>query len=174
MEASIKEIDPLTLKKELDGGEIILIDVREHLEYEEEHISRAQLFPISNFEPRQLPDPAGKTLVFYCQMGRRSTNAALKWAKHVGAAEAFSMKGGLKNWKDQGLPTVTDNKASVKVEEQTYILSGIVILVALVLNQLFSEWFLVIPTAIAILLIISGIAGHSYLSFLLSKLPWNR
>jgi len=174
MEAAIKEIDPLTLKKGLDAGEIILIDVREHLEYEEEHISRAQLFPISHFEPRHLPDPAGKTLVFYCQMGRRSVNAATKWAKYAGVPEGFSMKGGLKYWKEQGLPTVTDNTASVKVEEQTYILSGIIILIALVLNQLFSDWFLIIPAAIAILLIVSGIAGHSYLSFLLSKLPWNR
>jgi rhodanese-related sulfurtransferase len=174
MDVTIKEIDPLTLKKGLDKGEIILIDVREHLEYEEEHVSRAQLFPISHFDPRHLPDPAGKTLVFYCQMGRRSLNAAQKWAKYAGMAEAFSMKGGLKNWKDQGLPTVTDNTASVKVEEQTYILSGLVILIALVLNYFFSEWFLIIPGAIAILLIVSGIAGHSYLSFLLSKLPWNR
>ncbi len=174
MEATVKEIDPLALKKGLDAGEIILIDVREHLEYEEEHISRAQLFPISNFEPRQLPDPLGKTLVFYCQMGRRSANAAQKWAKHAGVGEALSMKGGLKNWKDQGLPTVTDTTASVKVEEQTYILSGVMILIALLLNQIISDWFLLIPGAIAILLIVSGIAGHSYLAFMLSKLPWNR
>ena len=174
MDATIKEIDPMTLKKGLDAGEIVLIDVREHLEYTEEHISRALLFPLSHLDPRHLPDPAGKTLVFYCQMGRRSANAAQKWAKHAGAAEAYSMKGGLKYWKEQGLPTVTDNTASVKVEEQTYILSGIVILLALALSYFVSQWFLLFPGAIAIFLIVSGVMGHSYLSFLLSKLPWNR
>lgn len=174
MEPAVKEIDPLYLKKGLDKGEIILIDVREHLEYEEEHISRAQLFPLSHFDPKQLPDPADKKLVFYCQMGRRSATAALKWAKYVGAIEAYSMKGGLKFWKEQELPTVTDNTASVKVEEQTYILTGLMILIALALSFFISNWFLLIPGAISILLIISGIAGHSYLSFLLSKLPWNR
>ncbi len=174
MDATIKEIEPSLLKKGLDNGEIVLIDVREHLEYTEEHISRAQLFPMSNFEPRTLPDPAGKTLVFYCQMGRRSANAAVKWANFNGASEVLCLKGGLNYWKDQGLPTVLDSKTSVKIEEQTYILSGIIILAALLAALLISDWSLLIPGAIAILLIISGIVGHSYISFLLSKLPWNR
>ncbi len=174
MDCTIKEIEPSVLKKGLDSGEIILIDVREHLEYIEEHISRAQLFPMSHFEPRLLPDPTGKTLVFYCQIGRRSSNAAAKWANYSGANEAFCLKGGLYHWKDQGLPTVVDTKASVKIEEQTYILSGFIILTALLMALLISDWFLVIPAFIALLLVISGFVGHSYLSFLLSKLPWNR
>lgn len=174
MEPTLKEIDSSFLKKGLDAGEIVLIDVRGHLEYCEEHISRAQLFPLSHFEPRSLPDPVGKMLVFYCQMGRRSVNAALKWAKYAGVAEVHSLKGGINLWKEQGFPTVVDSKMAVKVEEQTYLLSGLTILATLLLAQFISDWFLLAPAAIAILLIISGIAGHSYLAFLLSKLPWNK
>jgi rhodanese-related sulfurtransferase len=174
MDVVIKEIDPSTLKKGLESGELIAIDVREPLEYHEEHISRAQLFPLSQFEPKQLPDPAGKRLVFYCQMGRRSHIAAGKWGGIVGANEILCLKGGLNSWKREGLSTVIDSNTSAKIERQTYLLSGIIILLAILLGIMFSEWVLILPGAIAILLIISGIAGHSYLSFLLSRLPWNR
>jgi rhodanese-related sulfurtransferase len=174
MEVVIKELDAPSLKKGLESGEIAAIDVREPLEYHEEHISRAQLFPLSQFDARQLPDPAGKRLVFYCQMGRRSHIAAAKWGTLMGATEVQCLKGGLNSWKKEGLTTVVDSNTSAKIERQTYLLSGLMILLALLFAGIVSDWFLLFPGAIAVLLVISGIVGHSYLSFLLSKLPWNR
>lgn len=170
----IKEIEPLEVKSLHDSGEIILIDVREMLEYNEEHLAKAHLFPLSHFKAELLPDPAGKRLLFYCQSGRRSAIAAKNWGEHTGDCEVFCLKGGIMSWKELGLPTVTDSLISGKIERQTYILSGLLILLGLALAQYFSHWFLLIPALIGLLLVISGVLGHSLYSFLLSMLPWNR
>ena len=174
MSIHVKEVDSKTLKKWLDKGEVILIDVREHLEYKEEHIPKSQLFPSSSFDPRTLPDPFGKEMVFYCHLGRRSASAAQKWAEYNKLAEAYSLKGGIASWRDEGLPTVIDTEIGYKIEKQTYIFSGISILGGIILTLLYSSWFLLIPIAVSLLLIVSGISGHCYLSFLLSRLPWNK
>lgn len=174
MSVTVKEIPALEVKKMLDAGEIILIDVREPLEYTEEHLAKAQLFPLSHFRPETLPDPAGKQLLFYCHLGRRSTIAAIKWGEHSAEHEVYALKGGIAAWKEAGLPTVMDSVASSKIERQTYVFSGIFILLGLALALFFSEWFLIIPIMIAMLLIVSGVIGHSLFSFLLSMLPWNR
>lgn len=174
MEVTVKEIPAIEVKKMLDSGEIILIDVREPLEYTEEHLAKAQLFPLSHFRAEALPDPAGKKLLFYCHLGRRSAIAASKWGEHSAEREVYSLKGGIAAWKEAGLPTVADSVASSKIERQTYIFSGIFTLLGLAMALFVSEWFLVIPAMIAILLIVSGVIGHSLFSFLLSMFPWNR
>lgn len=174
MGAMVKEISAAEAKKKLDAGEIILIDVREPLEYTEEHLAKAQLFPLSHFKPETLPDPSGKNLLFYCHLGRRSAIAALKWGEHSSEPEVYTLKGGIAAWKDAGLPTVTDSMAASKIERQTYVLSGLLILIGLCMGFYISEWFIVIPAVIGLLLILSGIMGHSIFSFLLSMLPWNR
>jgi rhodanese-related sulfurtransferase len=174
MSLLIKEIEPQEVKKMHDAGELVLIDVREPLEYNEEHLAKAQLFPISHLKPDQLPDPAGKKLLFYCHLGRRSAVAAAKWAECTGESEVYSLKGGISAWKKAGLPVVADSDISGKIERQTYTLSGILVLLGLVLAVYLSDWFLLMPAFVGVLLVISGIGGHSLFSFLLSMLPWNR
>lgn len=174
MNSFLKEIEPSEAKKWQDAGEVVLIDVRELMEYNEEHIAKAHLFPTSTFKSDLIPDPAGKKLLFYCHLGRRSASAAIKWGEYAGAHEVFSLKGGIAAWKNCGFPVVTDTAISRKIERQAYSLSGFLVLLGIILALYASMWFLLIPVAIAILLIISGILGHSLLSFLLSMLPWNR
>jgi rhodanese-related sulfurtransferase len=174
MNPFLKEIEPVEAKKWQDAGEVVLIDVRELMEYNEEHIAKAHLFPISTFKPDLIPDPAGKKLLFYCHLGRRSANAAVKWGEYAAAHEVYSLKGGIVAWKKSGLPIVIDSAISNRIERQAYSLSGFLVLLGVILAFFISEWFLILPVAIAILLIISGILGHSLLSFLLSMLPWNR
>lgn len=174
MNVLVKEVEPLEVKRWHDEGEIILIDVRELLEYNEEHLAKAHLFPLSHFKPELLPDPAGKKLLFYCHLGRRSAIAALKWAEQAGESEGYSLKGGIAAWKACGLQTVADSTISGKIERQTYILSGLLVLIGLALAVFISDWFLLIPALIAMLLVMSGLLGHSLYSFLLSMLPWNR
>lgn len=170
----IKDVDPHEAKRWHDNGEIILIDVRERLEYNEEHLAKAHLFPLSHFKPEQLPDPAGKKLLFYCRSGRRSIIAAKNWGEYAGECEVYSLKGGIQSWKEAGLPTVADYLISGKIERQTYILSALAILLGILLALLASKWFLLFPATIAMLLLTSGLLGHSLYSFLLSMLPWNR
>lgn len=174
MAATVKEIEASQVKKWHDNGEIILIDVRELLEYTEEHLARAQLFPSSHFKAESLPDPAGKKLVFYCHLGRRSQLAAQKWGDYSGQQEVYSLKGGINAWKQAGYSTVTDSDTSRSVERQIYILCGSLVLLGLILALFTSSWFLLFPAIVGLLLLLSGILGHCPFSFLLSLLPWNR
>jgi len=48
----IRSIDPLSLKKRLDEGSAMLIDIREVHEHAREHIAGALLAPLSRFSCR--------------------------------------------------------------------------------------------------------------------------
>lgn len=170
----VQEIDPVSLKKLIDNGQTMLIDVREHLEYNEEHIPKARLFPSSKFRPEDLPNPADKKMIFYCLSGKRSSSMGRRWADYCGVKEVYFLKGGLESWKNEGLPTVVNHAVEKKIERQAYVLAGFLVLVGSLLSIFFTDWFLILPGLIGALLIFSGYAGHCYLTFLLSRLPFNR
>ena len=60
----IKSIDPGSLKKRLDEGSAILIDVREPHEHAREHIEGARLVPLSRFQAEDFGKVGDKTAVF--------------------------------------------------------------------------------------------------------------
>lgn len=174
MSKLIKEVEAAEVKKWHETGEIVLIDVRELLEYNEEHLAKAHLFPLSHFKPELLPDPIGKKLLFYCQLGLRSSGAALKWAEYAGVNEAYCLKGGVAAWKNCGFSTVHDSATSKRIENQSYALSALLVLAGVICTVFVSQWFLLLPVVVSILLILSAIMGHSLFSFFLSMFPWNR
>lgn len=172
--SNVSEIDPQELMTLINDHSVILIDVRESIEYHEEHIPKALLNPSSRFDPKQIPEPFNKKMVFYCLSGKRSFYAAERWMAQSGGQEAYSLQGGLELWKKLNLPTVLDVEAERQVEMQAYIITGFLVLFGSFLSLLLSTWFIIIPILTGLLLLYSGYAGHCYLSFLLSKLPYNR
>lgn len=170
MMPKLHELDPLIVKQWLDSGDAILIDVREVEEFNDEYIPRAQLFPTSSFDPQILPRGDGKKLVFHCKAGKRSSNAASKWADYFGAPDAYNLKGGIDAWKKSGLSTLSNQVGSRNIQSQAYIGSGILVLLGTFLSALLTKWFLLIPAFIGLVLIYAGIKGTSYLSYALSKI----
>jgi rhodanese-related sulfurtransferase len=85
-------------------GNILLIDVREPDEYAVERIDGAVLCPLSTFDARTLPPPGKAKIVFHCGSGIRSAKA-LAAANAAGLPVAGHLAGGLKAWKQAGLPT---------------------------------------------------------------------
>jgi rhodanese-related sulfurtransferase len=78
----IKSIDALSLKKRLDKGDAVLIDVREAHEHAREHIEGARLAPLSRFQTEDFSELREKTAVFYCHSGGRTgSNARLLASK---------------------------------------------------------------------------------------------
>jgi rhodanese-related sulfurtransferase len=59
--------------------------------------------PLSQFDPLDLPDPQGRTVVFTCASGIRSIKAA-EIAQAAGRAYDAHLAGGIKAWKAAGLP----------------------------------------------------------------------
>jgi rhodanese-related sulfurtransferase len=102
---SLQNLEPQDVARWLAEKAIILIDVREPAEFEAEHIQGALLFPLSSFDPRALPDPKDLKLVFQCGSGVRSAKAVAV-AESMGLPYDSRLKGGIKAWKEAGLPTV--------------------------------------------------------------------
>jgi rhodanese-related sulfurtransferase len=88
----------------LAAGEVLLIDVREPVEYAIERIPGALLYPLSTLDPRALPTE-GRKLVVHCAAGRRSMAAAQQLIA-AGHSSVSNLDGGLAAWKDAGLPLV--------------------------------------------------------------------
>jgi rhodanese-related sulfurtransferase len=101
------EVRNLTPDEVADGlreGKMLLVDVREPNETAIERYPGAVIVPLSSFDPAQIPDPAGKEVVFACRSGKRSVTASLA-AQARGYPYASHLAGGIIAWKAAGLPT---------------------------------------------------------------------
>ncbi len=85
-------------------GRYLLVDVREPNEVAVDAYPGAVVVPLSSFDPRAIPDPKGKQVVFACRSGKRSVTASLA-AQAVGLAYDKHLAGGMLAWKGAGLPT---------------------------------------------------------------------
>ena len=103
---SVTDLYPEEVAQGLTEGKILLVDVREPVETDMERYPDAVIMPMSEFDPHALPDPAGRQVVFACRTGNRSVTASLI-AQHAGLPYAHHLAGGIKAWKEAGLPTET-------------------------------------------------------------------
>lgn len=109
-------ITPMALLKKLQAKEdFLLIDVREHAEYEAGHIAGARLVPRGIIEAaadpaysKHLPDLAAardRPVVLYCATGGRSAMAAAV-LQMMGFRQVLSLDGGYTRWADEGMPAM--------------------------------------------------------------------
>jgi rhodanese-related sulfurtransferase len=114
--AEIVDLNPTDVKRLMDAGEIVLVDVRETNEYAGERIKGALLMPLSTFAPEGLPRDAARPTVFHCGSGKRSARAA-EAAQAAGIDVTRHMAGGLAGWKQAGLPTLSVDPATGEMSE---------------------------------------------------------
>ena len=100
----VEDLYPEDVAKGITEGKILLVDVREQNEIEAEAYPEAFVMPLSEFDPHALPDPQGKRVVFACRSGNRSVTASLA-AQQAGLPYNAHLAGGIKGWKEYGLPT---------------------------------------------------------------------
>ncbi len=111
-----KNLTPADVARLLADHAILLIDVREPDEYAAERIHGALLYPLSTFDPAALPDPGGKDIVLQCGSGMRSAKAMAACAA-AGKAVLGHVAGGIKAWKEAGLPVISTDPATGKLRE---------------------------------------------------------
>ena len=99
--SQVVELDREEVKEGLADGSILLVDVREPNEWDAGHIPGSVLFPLSTFEPGELPDPGGKRIVFSCRSGNRSVTA-IRRAQAAGLHYNEHYKGGFNDWAASG------------------------------------------------------------------------
>jgi rhodanese-related sulfurtransferase len=100
----VQNLTPEDVARGLTEGRILLVDVREPSETEVERFPEAVYLPMSQFNPAAIPDPQGRQVVFACRSGNRSLTASLM-AQAAGLPYDAHLAGGLKAWKEVGLPT---------------------------------------------------------------------
>ena len=102
----VVDLDRDTIKRALDDGSMLIIDVRESHEYAAGHIPGAVSHPLSGFDPevvRALVAGDGRRPVFSCASGVRSVHALMA-AQNAGLDIVEHYKGGFKDWYSAGEP----------------------------------------------------------------------
>jgi rhodanese-related sulfurtransferase len=105
----IIEISPTETRTQTERGEAVLIDVRETGDWRAGHAAGAQHLNRGIIEleiEEQIPDPS-TPIVCYCGGGSRSALVADNLQK-MGYTNVKSMSGGLRAWKEAGLPVTAD------------------------------------------------------------------
>ena len=104
--SQVLDLTPEEVASGMAEGRYLLVDVRELNEVAVEAYPGAVVVPLSSFDPKAIPDPGGKQVVFACRSGKRSVTASLA-AQAAGFAHDRHLAGGILAWKAAGLPTRT-------------------------------------------------------------------
>jgi rhodanese-related sulfurtransferase len=102
----VHDLTPEEVSKGIEDGRYLLVDVREPNEVAVEAYPSGVVVALSTFDPKAIPDPHGKQVVFACRSGKRSVTASLA-AQAAGLAYDKHLAGGIIGWKAAGLPTKT-------------------------------------------------------------------
>ncbi len=110
----IKEISIDEVNQKLDcGEEFALVDVREESEFAKDHLPGAIHLGKGVIErdiEGRVPD-LNTPLVLYCGGGFRSAMAADNLQK-MGYTKVLSMDGGIRGWREKGLPLTRETASS--------------------------------------------------------------
>ena len=112
-----QDLAPADVARWMAERAILLVDVREPDEYAAERIHGAVLYPLSTFDPRALPDTGQTKIVFQCGSGMRSAKA-MAAVSGAGLSVAGHLTGGLKAWKETGLPVISIDSDTGKPRER--------------------------------------------------------
>lgn len=103
----VKEVGTLNVTQLINHENAVLLDLREPAEFKGGALPGAVHIPMSELAQRsgELAKLTSRPVVTYCALGRRSPSAGATLAK-LGFANIYSLRGGVKAWKDAGLPMV--------------------------------------------------------------------
>jgi rhodanese-related sulfurtransferase len=101
----ITEISPADARKQVESG-ALLIDVRDDEDWREGHAERATHLSrgLIELEIEEQVSDLTKPIICYCGGGSRSALVAESLQK-MGYKNVRSIAGGMRAWKEQGLPT---------------------------------------------------------------------
>ena len=101
----MKEIGTVYVTQLINRQNAVLLDVREAGELAGGKLPNAIHIPLSQLKDRvgELAKMNSRPVVVYCALGRRSRSAGSILA-NAGFGSIYTLAGGLKAWKDAGLP----------------------------------------------------------------------
>jgi adenylyltransferase/sulfurtransferase len=95
------QITPEELKAKLDdGGSVVLLDVREPLEWEINRLNGAVLMPVGQVPTRVNELSTADEIVVYCKSGVRSARIT-NFLRELGFRKVKNLAGGIDEWADR-------------------------------------------------------------------------
>jgi len=158
----------------------VIIDVREHDEYEIEHVEHSINVPLSSFTsvvPGVLAQLKDRKVTFLCRGGLRAQQA-FEQAKGLGYNDAheFSVyEGGLMKWIENGNPVMKKmGKTPLPLQRQMQIIMGLMFVLFAALGALVDPMYSVANVAFGAGLFFAGLTGDCAVAGILAKAPWNK
>jgi rhodanese-related sulfurtransferase len=170
----MQNISPQTAKQWLDGGEALLVDVREPAEHRAQSIPGSTLIPLSKICGSALPNLEGRKLIIHCLKGGRGASACQRLLSDNPALEVFNLEGGIHGWVEAALPTHQSQKYHLPLDRQVQLSIGVLLLSFLGLAWILSPAFLAGVAFIGLGLTLSGLTGFCGMARVLAKMPWNQ
>jgi len=101
----MKEVGTLNVTHLINTKDAVLLDVREPKEFTGGRLPNAIHIPLSELDGRvsELAKMTKRPVVAYCSRGQRSRMAGGALTK-AGFTDLYHLHGGIKAWKDAGLP----------------------------------------------------------------------
>lgn len=104
-------------------GDVDVVDVREPHEWAKGHLPGARLVPLGQLEADPAAAELGARVLFVCERGPRSQQAA-EVAAALGIGEVYTLEGGTAGWRAAGLPI--EQPEATPAEEQSTELDAVV------------------------------------------------
>lgn len=148
-----------------------IVDVRSETEFAAGHIPGAKCIPL-----RQLPlrhaDLESDDLVLVCEAGTRASLAQRNLNQHGG--QACVLDGGMRAWRQAGLPLVAPLATNWSLERQVRLGAGALILIGIVLSAIVSKAWIILPAFVGAGLTFAGATDICMMGKLLVRMPWNQ
>jgi len=159
----------------------LYIDVREHNEFEAEHVDGSINIPLSLFDriaPNFLRSLTTNEVCVMCHAGVRAQQA-IAMAQQLNMHNHENLRcypGGLLAWKYQGNTTqrAHSRRATLPIMRQVQLMIGALVLLFGVLGYWLNPLFSVLAAALGLGVLIAGATGNCAIASCVAKLPWNR
>jgi rhodanese-related sulfurtransferase len=173
MTAILHKLSPQQVRKRIDAGRAVLVDIREADEFARSHVKGAQSQPLSTWEKAHLSIDPDADVIFTCRSGMRTAGACDRLAARVNG-DAFVLEGGLDAWAKAGLPVETNADAPMEIMRQVQIAAGSLVLIGVILGFLVAPAWFAISGFVGAGLTFAGVSGFCGMARLLMLAPWNR
>lgn len=170
----IRTVDSSTLKRWIDSGEAVVVDVREPAEHAAENIAGAKLIPLTTVCKQALPNTNGKKLVVHCRSGKRSTSACEKLLAEDPGLEIYNLEGGISAWAGSGHAVKTSGKFFLPLDRQVQLTIGLCVLIGSLLSYYVNPLFTILTGFFGVGLTFAGATGYCGLAMIMAKMPWNQ
>lgn len=125
-------IDVITANNMITNGSypnLVILDVRNQIEYDDGHLENSLLIPVTELESRidELTQYSDRDIIVYCRSGVRSSQASTILDSN-NFTKVFNVHGGINAWESAGYPIIPEFPSWMVIQLFLIITFSVVIL----------------------------------------------